>query len=81
MDNLFWHITKLHQSVIENKKKIGVAIPAPVSGLNQWINFKTYKLFNQKVKLSVKCVQTIKSSKALHLLITKSSVFHKEIQN
>ena len=35
MDNLFWHITKLHQSAIENKKKIMVAIAAPVSGLTQ----------------------------------------------
>ena len=37
MDNFLWHITKLHQSAIENKKKITVAIPAPVSGLTQWI--------------------------------------------
>ena len=37
MDNFFWHITKLPQSAIENKKKITVAIPAPVSSLTQWI--------------------------------------------
>ena len=32
MDNFSWHITKLHQPVTENKEKITVAIPAPVSG-------------------------------------------------
>ena len=37
MDYFFWHITKLCQSVIENRKKITVAIPAPVSGLAQQI--------------------------------------------
>ena len=37
MDNFFWHITKLHQSVIENRKKITVALPAPVSSLAQQI--------------------------------------------
>ena len=37
MDNFSWHITRLHQSAIENKEKITVAIPAPVSGLTQWI--------------------------------------------
>ena len=38
MDNFSWHIIKLHQSVTENKEKITVyAIPAPVSGLTQWI--------------------------------------------
>ena len=37
MDNFFWHITKLHQSVIENRKKIMVAMPAPVYGLAQQI--------------------------------------------
>ena len=41
------------------------------------IHFKTYKLFSQKLKLSVKCVQNIKKIKPLHLLITKNSVFHK----
>ena len=30
MDNFIWHITKLQQSVIEKRKKITVAIPAPV---------------------------------------------------
>ena len=51
--------------VFENNEKIAVAIPAPLSGLTQWIRafvtlFKTYKLFNQKMKRSVECVQNIK---------------------
>ena len=37
MDYFSWHIAKLHQSAIENKEKITVAIPAPVSSLTQWI--------------------------------------------
>ena len=68
MDNFFWHITKLHQSVIENRKKITVAIPAPVSGLVQQNRafvtlgekkIKSYIVLNQKLKISVKCLRNI----------------------
>ena len=37
MDNFFWHITESKKWAFENKEKITVAIPAPVSGLTQWI--------------------------------------------
>ena len=37
MDNFFLHITESKKWVFENKEKITVAIPAPVSGLTQWI--------------------------------------------
>ena len=37
MDNFFWHITESKYWAFENKEKITVAIPAPVSGLTQWI--------------------------------------------
>ena len=32
MDNFFWHITELKYWAFENKQKVTVAIPAPVSG-------------------------------------------------
>ena len=32
MDNFFWHITELKYWAFENKQKVAVAIPAPVSG-------------------------------------------------
>ena len=37
MDKFFWHITESKSWAFENKEKIMVAIPAPVSGLTQWI--------------------------------------------
>ena len=37
MNNFFWHITESKLWAFENKEKITVAIPAPVSGLTQWI--------------------------------------------
>ena len=36
-DNFFWHITGSKYLAFENKEKITVAIPAPVSGLTQRI--------------------------------------------
>ena len=69
MDNFFWHITESKLWAFEHNEKITVAIPAPVSGLTQWIRasvtlwentFQIYKLFNQKMKRYVKCVQNIK---------------------
>ena len=85
MDNFFWHIIKLHQSVIENKKKITVAIRAPVSGLMQWIrafvtlrenNFQNLQTLQPKYETFLLNVFRILKSNP-YIYLSQSSVFHK----